>query len=398
MISVLFVDDEPNILAGLRRLLYPMRHEWEMNFAASGAEALKLLAQHKVDVIISDMKMPGMDGAQLLQQVGQQYPRVVRIILSGYAEKDLILRAISAAHQFMAKPCNTEQLKTTVSRAFALREILSSESLCQLVSRMTMVPSLPSLYQQLIAELQTPEPSIKNVSDIVQKDIGMTAKILQIINSAFFGLQRSISSTHEAVLFLGIETISSLTLGIGVFAQLHSNQQPLAIDQLWNHSLKVAELSQLIAGTAAPNVAAHAFTAGLLHDIGQVILATNFPQEYEDMLRNLGRAQTSLSEAESLIFGAPNASVGAYLLGLWGVPYPVVEAVAYHHDPEQYPSTSFTALTAVHVANSLVENAEADILAAPEKYLDKAYLQRLQLWEQVPVWYAACLKKEAQAA
>lgn len=398
MISVLFVDDEPNILAGLRRLLFPMRHEWKMNFAPSGAEALAILMHQRVDVVISDMKMPGMDGAQLLQQVSQQYPRVVRIILSGYAEKDLILRAISVAHQFMAKPCNIEQLKAAVNRASALHDLLGSESLCQLVSRMMVVPSLPSLYQELIAELQTPEPSIKKVSDIVQKDIGMTAKILQIINSAFFGLQRSIASTHEAVLLLGIETISALALGIGVFAQLHSHQAQLAMEQLWNHSLKVAELAQLVAMSEEPNCAAQAFTAGLLHDIGQSLLATNFPEEYATMLRDLEHTNTSLAEAESLIFGAPNALVGAYLLGLWGIPYPVVEAVAYHHNPEQYPSNSFTALTAVHVANSLVTNAEADVLAAPENYLDKAYLQRLRLWEQVPMWHAACLKKEAHAA
>lgn len=398
MISILFVDDEPNILTGLQRMLRPLRHEWEMAFANSGVEALDVLAQRKVDVIVSDMKMPGMDGAQLLQQVSNKYPHLVRIILSGYAEKDLILRAISVAHQYLAKPCDAEILKATVSRACALRDLLANETLRQLVSQLTVVPSLPILYQQLLEELKTPEPSIKKVSDIIQQDMGMTVKILQIINSAFFGLQRNICSTREAVSFLGIDTVTALTLGVGIFSQLHGEQSQPLIDQLWDHSIKVAELAQSLAASETPGCAADAFTAGLLHDIGQVILAINLPQEYQASLALMKSEGLTCEEVETRIFGASNAAIGAYLLGLWGVPYPVVEAVAYHHNPYSYPSNSFTALTAVHVANVLIDHAECDVLASPEIYLDSEYLKRMRMWEKIPAWHAAGMKKDAQAA
>lgn len=398
MISILFVDDEPNILTGLQRTLRPLRHEWEMVFANSGPEALQILERQKVDVIVSDMKMPGMNGAELLQQVSEKYPDIVRIILSGYAEKDLILRVICVAHQYLAKPCEAETLKATVGRACALRDLLKNETLRRLVSQLTIVPSIPILYKQLLEELKTPDPSIKKISNIIEQDLGMTTRVLQIVNSAFFNLQRSISNTRDAVSFLGVDTITSLALSLGIFSQLRNEQHRSLIDQIWDHSVKVAELARLLAAYEAPHCVADAFTAGLLHDIGQVILAVNMPHEYEASRALMEREHLLRQAAETKVYGATNAAIGGYLLGLWGVPYPVVEAVAYHHDPSTYQSNSFTALTAVHVANAIVSNAECDILANPEQYFDSEYLKHIKMWHKLPAWYDVFVKKDAPPA
>ncbi|HLA96697.1 MAG TPA: response regulator, partial [Pyrinomonadaceae bacterium] len=190
MINILFVDDEPNILEGLQRMLRPLRHEWQMSFANSGAEALALFENEHIDVVVSDMKMPGMDGSELLYAIMQKYPHVIRIILSGYSEKEMVIKTVGTAHQYLSKPCDADILKATVMRVSALRDLLTDETLRRLVSQLPSIPSLPLLYTELIDELGKNEPSTRTVGEIVKKDIGMTVKILQIVNSAFFGLRR----------------------------------------------------------------------------------------------------------------------------------------------------------------------------------------------------------------
>ncbi len=386
MLNILFVDDEPNILSGLQRMLRTQRREWEMDFAPGGAEALTMLAEKKYDVIVSDMKMPGMDGAQLLQEVSVKFPQTVRIILSGFSEKEMILRSLSAAHQYLAKPCEPEILIATITRACALRNILCNDKLRRLVAQMRIVPSLPHLYQELLAELNKPEPSIKIIGGIIEQDIGMTAKILQITNSAFFGLSRSISNTAEAITLLGLDTITTLSLGVGIFAQFDSPKQQKIIDELWAHSFQVAILAKKIASSIKRDCADDAFTSGLLHDIGEVLFAANMPDEYMTVRENFRAEGTPSGALEIAAFGAPNAAMGAYLIGLWGLPNPVVEAVAFHHKPNQYESLSFSALTAVHLANTLVRYPASELSANPEKYFDLEYLKRIEMYCMLPQW------------
>jgi HD-like signal output (HDOD) protein len=392
MINILFVDDEPNILDGLQRMLRSVRHEWQMSFANNGAEALNFMAQNNVDVIVSDMKMPGMDGSQLLQEVRKLYPQVVRIILSGYSEKDMILKSVGAAHQYLAKPCDAENLKATVQRACALRNLLGDEKLRRLVSQMHHVPSLPHIYQELVSELNRDDPSIKRIAEIVKTDIGMTAKILQMVNSAFFGLRRQISNANEAVNFLGLETISSLTLGIGVFSQFETDLKSLnLLTNLWRHSVSVGVMASLIANIERREVAHDAFTAGLLHDIGEIVLAVNLPEQFVLAQELVIRKEMSLSEAEKQIFEATHAEIGAYLLGLWGLPNSVVEVVAFHHIPGQYQTETFTALTAVHIANAIQRVGYQPNAELPPCFYDVEYLTRLDMLEKLPFLHQNCL-------
>ena len=388
MINVLFVDDEPNILDGLKRMLRPMRREWQMSFADGGAKALETLDREAFDVVVSDMRMPGMDGARLLHEVREKHPHVVRLILSGYSEKEMIMKSVGAAHQYLAKPCDAEILKATIERACRWRDLVADENLRRLVSQLDSIPSLPALYHELLNELQAGEPSIKRIAEIVAKDIGMTAKVLQIINSAFFGLRRQISNPSEAVEFLGLETITSLALELRAFSPFeNASAGNLSLADLWSHSQAVGGLAKQIAAAEKPETAGDAFTAGLLHDIGKIVLANDLPDQYAEAAKLAAAEKLSISEAEKKVFGASHAEIGAYLLGLWGLPAEVVEAVAFHHKPSEIESHSFTVLTAIHAAEALTD-ADSKTNETVGIFYDELYLEKLGLLEKPAIWQA----------
>lgn len=389
--QILFVDDEPNILRGLRRMLYPLRNMWEMAFAENGREALKRLEETSYDVIVSDMRMPGMDGAQLLSEVRQNYPHIVRIILSGQSDREMILRSVGSAHQCLAKPCDADILKTTVSRAFVLSELLSDKEIKQAVAGMQTLPSLPTLYGQVIQAAQSASGSLEKIGQIIERDIGMTAKILQMVNSAFFGLQRTVSSSSQAVSLLGLDTVQALILSAEVFDELDQiTSLALPLDAVWRHSMAVAACAKRIATVehGEAKMIDDAFVAGLLHDTGNLVLAANHTENAGKTVPQ-GRTIRSLGqEAEVSSCAATHAEIGAYLLGLWGLPTAIVEAVAFHHNPSACPNQTFSLLTAVHVANALVDEAEAteDHIA-----VDFDYLDGLGLNQRLPVWREHCL-------
>lgn len=389
---VLFVDDESLVLEGLQRMLRSMRGEWDMAFVDSGAKALELMAQAPFDVVVSDMRMPGMNGAELLAEVLKRFPRTVRLILSGHADRDLVLKCVGSTHQYLSKPCQPEELKAAITRAGNLEESLRDQSLRQLVSRLDRLPSIPALYVQIVEKVKDPEIGLDEIGDIMGRDMAMTAKILKLVNSAFFGLGRQISSPAEAVSYLGVETIKSLVLSIHAFSQFSSAKLgTFSIDALWVHSQQTAGLAKEIARMEDGDnkVLDDSFVAGLLHDTGKLILASNFPQQYDEVLRAGQAGRAALMAAEQQIFGAHHAEVGGYLLGLWGLPVPVVEAIALHHQPSTAPNPVFGPLTAVHVANALVNTQPAGPNPGSPEEFDLPYLSALGLEGRLEHWRRA---------
>jgi putative nucleotidyltransferase with HDIG domain len=394
MIRVLFVDDEPKVLRGIARMLAGTDCSWETEFAEGGRAALALLAERPFDVVVSDMRMPEMDGAALLNEVMQLYPDVVRIVLSGHSERELILRSIDATHQYLAKPCDASHLVSVVTRAMALRRVLTDASLRGLVSQLNKIPSRPQVYRELTDQIRSPNESLKNLGKTIAQDMGMTAKILQIVNSAYFGLPRHVSDPIQAVCLLGLDVLKALVMTIHVFAELTPHAvDDLGIDGLWNHSTETGTLAKMVAVAehCEPHVCDHALMAGLLHDIGRLILAANQADRYRESLRRAAEPGQSSLSAERAVFGTTHAEVGAYLLGLWGLPDPVVEAAAFHHQPAACEATVFTPLTAVHVANALERACHAAGGDDPPERLDLAYLERLGLANRWPVWRNQCL-------
>jgi putative nucleotidyltransferase with HDIG domain len=393
--KILFVDDEPRILRGLRRKLGSMGDEWEMAFAESGPEALDILSAATVpfDAIVADMRMPGMDGAELLAEVRKQYPWMIRIVLSGHSDEESALRAAGITHQFLSKPCDTEILKSVLDRACALRDLLTDDKLRQFVSELASLPSLPSVYNELIARLQEPDASAKEIGRIVSRDVGMSAKLLQLVNSAFFGLRQRIADPVQATIYLGLNTMKSLVISVHVFNQYSGTRLgPISLAAFQRHSLTVGGLARRIAemeGADRESVD-FAFIAGLLHDLGKLVLAANLPQEYQRALARAESEGMGLPEAEREVLGANHAKVGAYLLGLWGLPGPVVEAVAFHHNPSECAGSHFSPLTAVHAANifSLEIGPRDDEYAMIE--LDTDYIAQLGLTQRLATWREMC--------
>jgi HD-like signal output (HDOD) protein/CheY-like chemotaxis protein len=388
---ILFVDDEAMILQGLQLMLRPMRADWEMEFVESAEAALHLFEKKPFDVIVSDMRMPGMNGAELLAEVMKQYPTTVRLILSGYADKDLIFKCVGSAHQYLAKPCDADSLKATITRASSLEDSFHNERLKSLVCKMNRLPSMPNLYLQLLEKTSRPETSLEEIGEIISRDIGMIAQVLKLTNSAFFGLGRELSNAEEAVAYLGLDTIKSLVLSVHAFAQYEKAETgALKIEPLWNHSLQVASSAKRITKLESqdPKVGEEAFTAGMLHDIGKLVLAVNLPKDYTEATR-LAHDGLELPLAEQEVFGFNHADVGGYLIGLWGLPVPVVEAIALHHRPSRATQSAFSPLTSVHAANVLeLERPEA-ANGVPAPQLDFEYLGHVGVSSRLAAWRQA---------
>ena len=374
---ILFVDDERMVLAGLQRMLRGMRSEWEMEFAVSGQEALEILKANSFHVVVTDMRMPWMDGCQLLGLVKNLHPQVVRIILSGYSDKDLILNSVGLAHQFLCKPCDAEALKTTITRACAMRELLEDQSLINVISEIDSLPSLPSLYNEVVEEVNSPDGSIERIGEIISKDVGMSAKLLQLVNSAFFGLPTRVSNTLRAVNLLGLETIKALILAIKIFSQSDRAGLPCySISSLLDHSISTGILARRIATQEdlGQNQIDEAFMAGLLHDIGKLILLDKLPERCLEIVEFFNSSTCQLWEAEQKVLGTTHAQVGAYLMGIWGLSESIVEAIAFHHCPNMCSNSSLGVLTVIHLANAF---EHGDHRKKNGERLDTDYLEKL---------------------
>jgi HD-like signal output (HDOD) protein/ActR/RegA family two-component response regulator len=388
---ILFVDDEPKVLEGLQRMLRSMRHEWDMAFAGGGAEALEMLKNGTFNVIVTDMRMPGMDGYQLLNQVKELYPQIVRFILSGHSDKDMILKSIAPVHQYITKPCDPAELKATIARTCALRDLLDDKFLVQLVSSIDHLPSLPALYTEVLNEINSPTGSLNKIGEIISKDVAMSAKILQLVNSAFFGLPKHVATPHRAVCLLGVDTIKALTLSVKIFSQFsQSKLTGYSISNLWNHSILTGVLARSIATNEdrSQSEIDEAFMAGLLHDVGKLILLDKLPQKSLEIVKLANSTNCYLWEAEQKILGTTHAQVGAYLIGIWGLSESIVEAIAFHHSPGKCPNDRFSILSAVHLADVLEQGEGADEKTKPTAGLDMVYLTRIGGADRINAWRA----------
>jgi len=375
-IRILFVDDEPNVLQATQRTLHGMRSVWSMEFVSSGAAALASLAKKSVDVIVSDMRMPGMDGWQLLAEVKKLYPQIARLVLSGYADPESIMRSVGTAQIYLAKPCEIGALKTAIAQTQTLRGLLSSDMLAQLVGEVGSLPSPPHAFQEILACIQNPEATIAEAARIIVRDAAMTANIMKLVNSAFFGARQTVVSADRAVAYLGLNTLSALVLGHGVFqTSAVSKVAGFSLEGLWHHSQETALVARAIALTEKLPAAKveEAFLAGLLHDIGKVVIATRV-------------ASTGGSFAQMELH---HGEVGAYLLGLWGFPNSIVEAVAFHHVPSRGSTPGLALPGIVHIADQLTHQRGAARSGTSDSVLEPGFLENLGIENRLPQWSAA---------
>jgi|HubBroStandDraft_3_1064219.scaffolds.fasta_scaffold75720_2 HD-like signal output (HDOD) protein/CheY-like chemotaxis protein len=377
---IVFVDDELNILQAMGRSFHGMRNEWNMEFLSSGAAALESLAKAPADVIVSDMRMPGMDGWQLLAEVKKLYPQTVRLVLSGHADPSSVMRAVGTAQLYLAKPCESGSLKAAIVQTQMLRQLLSSDRLALLVGEVGMLPSAPTAFQEILTCLQNPAASLTDASQIIGRDVAMTANIMKLVNSAFFGSRRPITTIDRAVAYLGMDTLGALVLGHSVFQSgVATGIDGFSLEELWLHTEQTAAAARAIALSENLSVARadEAFLAGVLHDVGKVVFATKAaapPNVTTDVV-----AQMEEHHAE----------VGAYLLGLWGFPNSIVEAVAFHHTPNRASEKGLGLSGIVHVADRLVHLRSEHRSASIDTGLQPGYLESVGLDHCLPKWSAA---------
>lgn len=293
-----------------------------LHFCASPDEALaRLRSGEPCDVVVA-AELPGMDGVNLLARLRDEHPSVARIVVAPPPAIAVGFRIADLAHQVLPAGSPPEVIREALGRTLRLRELLADERLRSLAGEVDGLPSLPRIYGDLTAALESPNCGAAEIAAVVCRDPALAAKVLQLVNSSFFGLPRQLTALPQAVAFLGVATIRSLVLSTEAMSLFRpaARATGLDIDAL---SARAVATAAEAARLAAPEYRSDAFTAGLLSDIGLVLLAAKAP----DLLRR--------DEAD---LGFTHGGAGAYLLGLWGLPPGVVEAVAFHHEPPGTPA------------------------------------------------------------
>lgn len=352
MKRILFVDDEPEILSGLKASLRKHRRQWNMMFASGGTEALGILEKEPFDVVVSDMRMPGIDGAELLGRVKASYPQVIRIVLSGHTELDATMRTVPVAHQFLTKPCEPSILERVVERAFGLETLLGDPKLREAVGGLDRLPPIPKTYQAVTECLSSPASNAHALAVIIEQDPAICAKLLQLVNSAFFASAMRITDVQTATTRLGFELIKELVLAIEVFGNAEQLPQVpyLSIPMLQKRSMLSAQIARsLLTGQRAKD----AFIAGMLHEIGLLVLASTQPDKLEAALTLADTDGLPIDQAEERLLGVNHGEVGGYLLGLWGLPIPIVETIALRTATVRFPSESRDVLSAVRIGAAI---------------------------------------------
>lgn len=394
---ILFVEEQPKVRKELETSLRGLTDRFDLSFVGTGADALDHLESRGCDAVVTELRLSVTNGAQLLNEIMRRQPGVLRFVLSDLTDRQATMKCVGTAHQFLSKPCDPETLAAALERALAYENWLPGEKVRDVLAQLTKLPSPPQLYFQVVKELQSPDAEIGNVGRLIAKDLAMSAKILQLVNSAVFGLKRAVADPAEAVMYLGVDVTKSVVLLAHSFSYFDQiKDADFSVEHLWQHSIRTGNFARWIAERqqAAKQVVEEAYTAGMLHDLGKLALAANLPGKFTEAAMLAAARGCPLWEAEQQILGVNHAEVGACLLATWGLPVGIIEAVALHHHPTRFLSQEFCPLTAVHAANA-IERAQQS--SAGELPVDSQYLAQLGLDAQLPVWWEHCMAEEKKA-
>jgi putative nucleotidyltransferase with HDIG domain len=401
--QILYVGESVASHSRLRTELTQLKPEWTAAFSADAKDALGLLAHSRFDAVVSDDHLPDMDGVRFLSTVQEKHPDSHRLIV---CELDSIrgLKSTRLTHQCVPKPWDKQTIQTVLERAFARSVWLSNPTVRNLVHRMPVVPSPPTFYFELVRALRSKEVNLDHLAERASRDPALTAKLLQVSNSANLGLPHPVTRVQDAISYLGLETTRSLVLIAHTFSYCDKIRAVgFSIERLWEHSVTVGTLARRIAREelASAEMDDECFLAGLLHDIGKLLLAVNMPDEYSKVITRVQQSDGKLSlwQGELEQFGATHAEIGAELMAIWNLPLSVVEALALHHKPAQLLSVGFSPLTAVHVADSFAATFADPIQTLSHAEIDLTYLWEARVAERLETWREACreelFRKEA---
>ncbi|HET7501467.1 MAG TPA: response regulator [Kofleriaceae bacterium] len=374
------MDDDPAILGGLQNLLYRDRKRWDLVFAPGGDVALEEIRKQPFDIVVSDMRMPHVDGATLLNVIKDECPSTVRIMLSGQADREAIVRALPALHQLLSKPCDAATLRAALERSLGGADVERDARIRRIVGGLDKLPTPPDIYFDLTRLMQSPTTSVGDVAKVVMRDPGLAAKLLQLVNSAYFGAGQVTTSIQQAVSRLGTEQLRYIALTASVFASPEPREAWFSLPDLQRGSMSAANLARELAEPAGRD---EAFASTLLHDIGHLVLALGRGPEFDAFREGARDGAPELDlEVERSLIGVTHADIGARLLAIWGLPSTIVDAVQFHHDPGSAPEPCRRLASIVHVADTLVQHLPV------RNQLNLESLERAGTAQLVPGWLA----------
>lgn len=401
MKHVLCVGEEQPLWRELRSPSSGFSRQWKAEFAQTGPEALAWAERGDFDAVVADVQLIDMSGVALLDEIMLRQPKAFRIVLSEQGDLESTVKCIGKAHHHLLKPCDVAMLLSALNQGLRLCSWMPSQNVQKLVGKMRWIPSPPTLYFRIAMEMESPAASVETIGQIISQDPPITAKVLQLANSAVFGLQLQVTQPAEAVAYLGLEATRTLVLLAHTFSEFEGLPRVgFSVEELWFHSVLVGQFARQIAllEQHEPDPGEQAYAAGLLHDLGKILFAANLPVPFGQSVATARREQISLHEVETRILGANHAEMGACLLAIWGLPAPLVEAVALHHQPSAAAQKVFGPLTAVHAADVFSHQMAPDHPEVLPMHLDEEYLKELGLFDRAEFWRRHCQDLNVEAS
>ncbi len=385
----LIVISDTDERARLEQELDTPDDQWIIKYSASELESLGIIGNNKIDVVIADLELTTSSGYELLDKIRASHPSVVRILMSDFPEDENPLRFLKLVHQYLPPPVNSARLDTALQRAFLVRSMLEKSALQDILYEFSCLPPMPSLYLSLVDATANDAP-LPQIGGIVSGDTAISTRILEIVNSSLFSLPMTIKSPSHAVSLLGIDMIKALVLSLEVASGFEATAFPgdFTIDGLMEHGMATGAVArEIVKAEGAPRKTSDmAMAAGLLHDQGKMILAENFDDRYGEALRVAVEKDESIHEAENWSFKVSHAEIGAYVLGMWGMPKTLVEAIHYHHEPAAAHVHRFSLLTALHIADALVHEMKEDLSLRGNSEPDMDYLRSFNAEARLVEW------------
>jgi HD-like signal output (HDOD) protein len=378
---IMFIDDEPNVLSGLRRMLRGQRGEWDMVFANSGPEGLAVMSQQPVDVLVCDMRMPGMDGVQVLAEVREKFPTTARIILTGQTDRESVIAALGLTQRFLLKPCRPEDLIAAIEQVIEVRQAVTEAQIQAFLGSVHSLPRPPAVFDRIVAMASQPACEVTDLVDIIEHDIATATEVLKLVNSGVFCTPRPVDTLTGAVVLLGIDAVQALALASSALRSQVSTPDGFDLDELARRSMATAAICRRIATAegADRNAVSAAFLAGLLHNVGLLVQISAHPSGWEHILKQSPTDIWSQNEAEVAAFGCTATQASAYLLGLWGFADPIVHALlAQPSGPETQSTTPAAWL--IFYARARAIYPAMQLTTAPETYLSQ---DRVARWDAV---------------
>ena len=378
--NILLVGDDARRLQDPPPL--PGTEPWIVTVAATGSQALLELERRPQDVVVADVDAGTADAASLLCAISERWPSTSRIALCGSLECSTrpYQLALPAAHQYIFRESAASEFHEAVERCLRLQDLLSQPGLRAVIGSVHRLPPRPRTFARLQVMMSHRNVTPKKICAVIEADAAITAKLLQLANCAMFHEREPIRNIEQALVRLGFLGLRNLVMCAEVLnGWRRATHGALDLDSMQAHVQRVARVTAAL--TAGSHCSDEAVLAAFLHDIGYWLLVQERPAQLDQAAALAVSTDIPMQEAERCILGTSHAEIGAYLLGLWGMPNTLVEAIAHHHTPELVGVARFNTLSALAVALALAGTDDSDAFSSPPRrnsVVGQEFFERLE--------------------